>query len=297
MRNTDYRAIYNQLRQQILSGQYRAGEKLPTEMELAKRFAVSRATGAAALKALEQDGLVQRAPRRGTIVNRHPPVNQPGTRPLLAWIQPESDLFAIELLRGCEHATQQAGYNLLFQLTGPALSEEVAIHNALMAGVRGLALYPQDGETYNVEVLRLVIDKFPLVLLDRYLRGIDCAAVYCDHLGGARSLVEELVRAGHRHICAMVYPPKGTSSIEDRLEGYTQALTAAGIPLDMSLIYVEDQHCKHLYTRHAPDSNGDADRSADVVRFAQYLRSKPEITAIFATNEPLNSSRFIDRKL
>ncbi len=285
MKNTDSQSILSQLRQQILTGQYRPGEKLPTEMELAKRFGVSRSTGADALNTLAREGLVQRAPRRGTIVNRRLPVSQTGAKPLLAWIQPDLDLFAVEILRGCAHAAQKAGYNLLFQQTSSSLSEEAAIHNALLAGVHGIALYPQDGEIYNVEVLRLVIDKFPLVLLDRYLQGIDCAAVYCDNVGGASTLVENLIKAGHRHICAMAYPPKGTSSIEERLEGYTQALTAAGIPLDMSLIYVENESQKLLYNWHI--SNDRTDYVANVDRFVQYLHKKPEITAIFATNEGL----------
>ncbi len=285
MKNTNSQAIASQLHQQILAGQYRPGEKLPTEMELVKRFGVSRATAADALNTLAREGFVQRAPRRGTIVNSRLPASQPGTKPLIAWIQPGLDPFAIEMLRGFEHAVQKAGYNLLFQLTSSLLSEEAAIHNALAAGVQGIALYPQDGETYNVEVLRLVLDKFPLVLLDRYLRGIDCAAVYGDNVGGARTLVAQLVNAGHQHICAMVYPPKGTSSIEERLEGYTQALTAVGIPLDMSLIYVENESREMLYKWHISDEH--LDHFADVDRFVQYLHDRPEITAIFAINEGL----------
>jgi DNA-binding LacI/PurR family transcriptional regulator len=62
-------------------------------------------------------------------------------------------------------------------------------------------------------------------------------------------------------------------------------LTAAGIPLDMSLIYVENESRKLLYDWRISDEH--ADHFADVDRFVQYLSEKPEITAIFATNEGL----------
>lgn len=122
-------------------------------------------------------------------------------------------------------------------------------------------------------------DGFPLVLVDRYLRGIQCASVQSDNVTGARELVAELVAAGHQHICAMVYPPTDTSTIEDRIEGYTQALVAAGILPDRSLVYIEQPYDATSDARCIPE--------AFVVRLATYLSEHPAITAIFATNAAL----------
>ncbi len=143
----------------------------------------------------------------------------------------------------------------------------------------GLALFLQDGEAYNAEVLRLVIDRFPLVLVDRYLRGIDCACVQSDHLAAARDLVTELITAGHRRICAMIFPPRDTSTIEDCLEGYTVGLADAHIPLDRTLLYVEDHFEEIATDGFVP--------AAYIDRFTEYLRTMPEITAIFASNAAL----------
>jgi GntR family transcriptional repressor for pyruvate dehydrogenase complex len=51
--------IASQLRDEILSGRYRAGDRLPSERELAERFAANRGAVREALKQLEQLGIAQ----------------------------------------------------------------------------------------------------------------------------------------------------------------------------------------------------------------------------------------------
>jgi DNA-binding transcriptional MocR family regulator len=58
----------------IRSGRLRAGERLPTVRALATRLRVSPTTVAAAYNALRVRGLVHGSGRRGTIVNRRPPL-------------------------------------------------------------------------------------------------------------------------------------------------------------------------------------------------------------------------------
>jgi DNA-binding FadR family transcriptional regulator len=51
--------VIAQLREAIFSGQYKPGDRLPTEREMARQFGVSRVTVRDALRALEAAGLVQ----------------------------------------------------------------------------------------------------------------------------------------------------------------------------------------------------------------------------------------------
>jgi len=51
--------VIAQIRQAIMSGQYRPGDRLPTEREMAQQFGVSRVTVRDALRALEANGLVR----------------------------------------------------------------------------------------------------------------------------------------------------------------------------------------------------------------------------------------------
>lgn len=282
VREARYRQIYRQLRAQILSGAYQPGDKLPTEMKLAALYGVSRITSAAALTELAREGLVQRVPRRGTTVIAPAERESSPRRPLLAWIQPSLDpSIGLNLLRGIERATRLAGYNLLVHLTGTSRAEEEeAIRNAVAAGADGLALFLQDGETYNGEVLRLVLDRYPLVLVDRYLRGLPCACVQSDNTAGAREAMLELVRAGHRHICTIIFPPTATSTIEDRLEGCAQAVATTGVAFDRSLVYVAERFSIDFIETGAMPNE-------EVERLAAYLRRTPRVSAVFATNATL----------
>lgn len=66
------RQIADQLREAILRGDLQVDDRLPTEPELAARFAVSRPTVREALKRLAAQNLIrsQRGPTGGTFVNR-----------------------------------------------------------------------------------------------------------------------------------------------------------------------------------------------------------------------------------
>lgn len=51
--------VISQIRGAILAGEYRPGDRLPTEREMARQFGVSRVTVRDALRALEAGGLIQ----------------------------------------------------------------------------------------------------------------------------------------------------------------------------------------------------------------------------------------------
>jgi GntR family transcriptional repressor for pyruvate dehydrogenase complex len=63
-----YAQIVEQIKAQILNGQLRAGDQLPTERALSEQFGVSRTAVREAITALGQRGLVEVRPGRGTFV-------------------------------------------------------------------------------------------------------------------------------------------------------------------------------------------------------------------------------------
>jgi LacI family transcriptional regulator len=77
-----------------------------------------------------------------------------------------------------------------------------------------------------------------LVFVDRPASHLDADSVVSDNLGGARQGVEHLLAHGHRRI-GFLGDLLSISTAEERLRGYTQALQAAGVPADESVIKTE----------------------------------------------------------
>jgi GntR family transcriptional regulator, phosphonate transport system regulatory protein len=65
-------AIATTLRDEVIQGHYRAGDKLPTEAKLAARFGVNRHTVRRALSTLAEDGLVHARRGAGVFVAARP---------------------------------------------------------------------------------------------------------------------------------------------------------------------------------------------------------------------------------
>lgn len=63
-----YYQLENLLREQITSGAFAAGDRLPTESQLIKQYSVSRITVRQALATLADEGLIERRQGRGTFV-------------------------------------------------------------------------------------------------------------------------------------------------------------------------------------------------------------------------------------
>lgn len=70
-----YNEIYDDIYAKINDGSYREGDSIPSEVDLAASYGVSRSTIRQALQALVNEGYLERRKRRGTIVTR-PKVDQ-----------------------------------------------------------------------------------------------------------------------------------------------------------------------------------------------------------------------------
>jgi DNA-binding LacI/PurR family transcriptional regulator len=167
------------------------------------------------------------------------------------------------LLKGIEGTLAEAGCRLMFCRTGDSPERErELIREMVQRGAIGLIVYPAEGESYSEEILRLTLDGYPIVVIDRYLKGLETNCVCSDHRSGAHAATAHLLRHGHKRIAFVTTPIAGTSSLEDRLEGYKQALAEAMLPFDQRLVLTE------LHER----------------RLAQFFRVNRDITAAFAVN-------------
>ena len=97
--------VFNTLRQAILRGELKPGERL-MEIHLAEKLGVSRTPIREAIRKLEHEGLVTMIPRRGAEVAR---ITEKNLRDVLE-VRRELDAFSCEL--ACDRITKQEGEEL-----------------------------------------------------------------------------------------------------------------------------------------------------------------------------------------
>ncbi|MFD0716856.1 GntR family transcriptional regulator [Paenibacillus sp. GCM10027626] len=275
-----YLQIRGMLKEKIEKGELKPGDQIPTEADLIQQFGVSRITIKSALKMLVEEGLVYRIAGKGTFVSdphasaeaAAPPVEEAElTARKIGFLSPlANDYFSMQLLQGVEEACKEQNVVLIVRSASTQREEKEGIRFLRAAGVDGLLIFPVDGESYSEAILNLKTEGFPFVLIDRYLPGIKTNAVYSDNYLGGYKGTEYLIGKGHRHIGIVSGTKSKTSSSEDRFSGYLGMAKKAGLKIEPS----------HWLTRIDEITYLDTDVSQEIVR--DWLRSRPEITAVFA---------------
>ncbi len=214
--------------------------RIDTETKLAERFQVGVSTIKRALNELVVQGLIQRVPGKGTFVSeRH--ADDASTR--LTASESEShgvvgvvipgigDPFATRMLGGILTGLHEAGQLALVGFSDDQQDRESNALRKMRKHVDGLIVFPAEGEMYNDELLRLKVDRFPFVVLDRGLPGIDVPCVASNHSEITRRATRFLIDRGHQEVvfvAASSLHPISTQSITLRIEGFREAVEATG---------------------------------------------------------------------
>lgn len=173
--------------------------------------------------------------------------------------------FWTTVARGVEDAANHHGYHVIFCNTDEnAAKQEEYLTVLLQRRIDGVLLVPARSEAADVRLL--LQQEVPTVVLDRRMPGADVDVVRGTSVKGSHRLIEYLLEMGHRRI-AVLTGPEAVSTSDERIEGYRQALTEAGIPYDGRLIL-----------------RGDFSVEGGAAAAEGFLQLDPRPTAIFATN-------------
>jgi len=127
------------------------------------------------------------------------------------------------------------GFRVILCVTNDDPEDEAAQVRILREErVAGLVAVPSPRAVGAQRPSSAALDSLPVVELVRYSSG-STDAVLIDDVDAGRQGTQHLIDLGHRRIAVLTGPPNlNTSRL--RLEGYTQALTAAGISYDALLV-------------------------------------------------------------
>jgi GntR family transcriptional regulator of arabinose operon len=286
-----YERVYHYVLEEIRTERLQAGDRVPSEKDLAERFGVSRITTKRALHMLADAGVLDRHRGKGSFVAEHvPPLDElaagaparteeapkPASSCIALVLPDASDAFGLELLNAIEERAAEHGYHLIVRRTRDSQElEEQAIQALTGDGIAdGLIVFPVHGDYYNAGLVRMVFDRSPLVLVDRYLRGIPACAVYTDNHAAAYGLTCHLVDRGHRQVAFVSPPVANTSSIEERSNGFEAALRDRGYAADAGLRFTEFQST-------LPGSS-DEQEAADRAAIRAFVEREPAATGFVA---------------
>lgn len=139
------------------------------------------------------------------------------------------------LLISVDRRLRNEGYRLvLHTFSGSRQSEIEGLNELVQRRVAGVIAAP--GLDSPPKPYRQLLDHgVKVVVIDRYVRGLEVPHVIVDHYRANLLATRYLISLGHKQIAYMAIPP--TSYIgSERLRGYKDALTEAGIEIDESLI-------------------------------------------------------------
>ena len=120
-----YHDLVEELRDKILSGQIRPGEKLPSENELAAAHAISRQTVRKALQILENEGFVYAEHGRGTFcAERGAHRSSHNIAVVTTYL---SDYIFPRVIQGIDQVLTEKGYSILLKNTRNSRAMEAKI--------------------------------------------------------------------------------------------------------------------------------------------------------------------------
>lgn len=176
----------------------------------------------------------------------------------------EFEPFALQLLRGVSAALENTDYDVLAYAGSVSAGDHVGWERRSLSRLGGTLI---DGAILVTPTLTPTQASVPIVSIDPHVGSHEAATVSVANVEGANAATAHLIALGHCRIAHL----RGRADLEsarERERGYRDALTAAGIPFDPTLV-VDGGY-----------------RAADSTAGAHTILDLPDTpTAVFAAND------------
>jgi LacI family transcriptional regulator len=177
--------------------------------------------------------------------------------------------FYSTIAKNIESVLFESEYNLMVCSTDESEDREKLLVEMMVnqQGVDGLIVASTFKNAAFYEQARF--SKTPIVFIDRVVPLFNANYVVIDNYGGSVEIVNHLIKKGCKKIACFAITPLHLSTIEDRLNGYRNALLKHSIKKNEGLI-------KSIGFDHI---NEDVEKG-----LREFLESNTEVDAIFALN-------------
>ena len=237
MANHKYRDIFDKIQEDIRSGHYTPGQRIPSETELVRRYGASRMTVFRAMRELQTMGLVVRRVGSGTFVSQASSADSHVFGLLIPELG-QTEIFEV-ICKGMMEADAAFRHSLLWGNSASKENEkeqmaEQLCQHYISQKVSGVFFAPVEFSSRRFQANHKIVEsldkaRIPVVLLDRclelYPRRSKYDLVGIDNRRTAYLATEHLVRAGAKRI-AFFARPNSAPTVDARIAGYREALQA-----------------------------------------------------------------------
>lgn len=199
------------------------GDMLPSISEIAQKMNVNYRTARSAFLELQSEGLIAYESNKAAVVcnsNKHIS---------LGYIRWRGDNYCLEYQKGIEKFAEEIGNKLNIHVIDSCSSHvhqvEAIEHSSELFD--GILIHPFDLPEYRDVLEKVIKSGVNIIYLDRELSGVPGTLVSADHFGGAMQATNHLLES-HGEPVYYIGETEGSTAINDRLEGWTKALSNYG---------------------------------------------------------------------
>ena len=264
-----YRDILEKVEEDIRSGRYTPGQRLPSETELVRRYGASRMTVFKAMHELQTMGLVVRRVGSGTFVAQ----TSSSKNHVFGLLIPElgqTEIFEA-ICKGMMESQEAIRHSLLWGNSAPKENEkeemaEQLCQHYISQKVSGVFFAPVEFSSGRFRANHKIVEaldkaRIPVVLLDRCLEPYPRRSRYdlvgIDNRRTAYQATEYLISAGANRIAFMARP-NSAPTVDARIAGFKEAIQAITNTPNRDAVHLGDasdqKFVKAILKKDRPDA-------------------------------------------
>ncbi len=242
-----YSRLKTFLEGELAKDRLKPGDALPSELDLAANFAMSRSTVRQALAELQRDGLIRRVRGKGTYVEEQDSPDVDRDLDTFALIVNETREPAYtSLLHGFGEAMRKShGQTIICGTENDLDKQGTTILQLLNRGIGGVAMVPTiDRPTPHYQIQPLQKQGIPVVFCHRGVEGVQAPLLPIRFDDVGRMAGEVLIKQGHSRVAFFSSNPL-PNALDPYVQGLREALRAAGSDLPEKFTFCTTQPLHH----------------------------------------------------